>query len=78
MGNYLNAKTLVSISKTFFIFFMAVPKKKTSKSKRNSRKSVWKNKASTESLKALSLAKFILYSDSKKFTFFNKNSFVGD
>jgi large subunit ribosomal protein L32 len=39
---------------------MAVPKKKTSKSKKNSRKSMWKKKVFSSSLKALSLAKIVL------------------
>ena len=39
---------------------MAVPKKRLSKSKTNSRKSKWKHKAVIESNKALSLAKSIL------------------
>nr|YP_010337625.1 ribosomal protein L32 [Dixoniella grisea]UNJ17210.1 ribosomal protein L32 [Dixoniella grisea] len=39
---------------------MAVPKKRLSKSKTNSRKSQWKRKAVPESRKALSLAKSIL------------------
>lgn len=39
---------------------MAVPKKKMSKSKKNSRKSVWKKKAYIQSLKAVSLAKSVL------------------
>jgi large subunit ribosomal protein L32 len=39
---------------------MAVPKKKTSKSKRNKRKAVWKGKAAREAQKALSLGKAVL------------------
>lgn len=35
---------------------MAVPKKRTSKAKKNIRKAAWKRKASQESKKALSLA----------------------
>nr|YP_009106327.1 ribosomal protein L32 [Interfilum terricola]AIT95121.1 ribosomal protein L32 [Interfilum terricola] len=38
---------------------MAVPKKRTSKSKKNLRKTIWKNKASIEAKKALSKAKSI-------------------
>ena len=41
---------------------MAVPKKKMSKSRKNSRKSIWKKKAYTQGLKALSLAKSVLTS----------------
>ncbi len=39
---------------------MAVPKKRTSKSKKNTRKTNWKNKASLETKKAFSLAISIL------------------
>lgn len=39
---------------------MAVPKKKTSKSKRNKRKATWKHKAAIQAQKALSLGKSIL------------------
>ena len=39
---------------------MAVPKKRTSKSKKSIRKSIWKNKVTKEAEKALSLAKSIL------------------
>ena len=39
---------------------MAVPKKRTSKTKKNARKAVWKNKASKTASKALSLAKSVL------------------
>jgi len=39
---------------------MAVPKKRTSKSKKNSRKACWKRKANKEAKKALSLAKSVL------------------
>ncbi len=39
---------------------MAVPKKKTSKSKRDKRKAVWKHKATIQAQKALSLGKSIL------------------
>ncbi len=39
---------------------MAVPKKKTSKSKRDKRKATWKHKAAVEAQKALSLGKSIL------------------
>jgi len=46
---------------------MAVPKKRTSKSKKRSRKSVWINKAQIQAQKALSLAKSILTGKSKNF-----------
>ena len=39
---------------------MAVPKKKTSKSKRDSHKAVWKRKAAGHAQKAISLGKSIL------------------
>jgi large subunit ribosomal protein L32 len=39
---------------------MAVPKKKTSKSKRDKRKATWKRKAAVQAQKALSLGKSIL------------------
>lgn len=44
---------------------MAVPKKKTSKSKRDKRKATWKHKATVEAQKALSLGKSILSGRSK-------------
>ena len=39
---------------------MAVPKKRTSKTKRNTRKATWKRKAHKEAQKSLSLAKSVL------------------
>jgi large subunit ribosomal protein L32 len=39
---------------------MAVPKKRVSKSRNNSRKAVWKRKAKKASQKSLSLAKSVL------------------
>ncbi|MCM1984510.1 50S ribosomal protein L32 [Lyngbya confervoides] len=39
---------------------MAVPKKKTSKSKRDSRRSHWKRQAQFEAQKALSIGKSVL------------------
>jgi len=39
---------------------MAVPKKKTSNTKRDQRKAVWKRKAALQAQKALSLGKSIL------------------
>ncbi len=38
---------------------MAVPKKRTSKAKKDSRKATWKNKAKRQAEKAISLAKSI-------------------
>ena len=48
---------------------MAVPKKKTSKSKRDSRKAVWKRKAAVEAEKALSLGKSVLTGRSNSFVY---------
>jgi large subunit ribosomal protein L32 len=51
---------------------MAVPKKRTSKSKKNSRKSNWKRKTVKTTAEALSLAKSIIKTgkqDSKPTTF---------
>lgn len=39
---------------------MAVPKKRTSKAKKNARKANWKNQAKTEARKAFSLGKSVL------------------
>ena len=46
---------------------MAVPKKRTSKSKKNSRLSNWTNKANIQAKRALSLAKSILSGSSTSF-----------
>ncbi|CAM6031797.1 unnamed protein product [Sphagnum tenellum] len=46
---------------------MAVPKKRTSKSKTKIRRSIWRDKAKTIALKAFSLAKSILTNRSKSF-----------
>ena len=43
---------------------MAVPKKRTSKSKKNIRKQIWKNKVTKELQKALSLGQSILKNQS--------------
>ena len=48
---------------------MAVPKKKTSKSKRNHRKAFWKRKAALEAQKALSLGKSVLTGRSNSFVY---------
>ena len=48
---------------------MAVPKKKTSKSKRDSRKALWKRKAAVEAQKALSLGKSVLSGRSNSFVY---------
>lgn len=53
---------------------MAVPKKRTSKSKSRSRKARWKHKAYHNSKKAISLAKSLLTNKSNSFVYINNNS----
>mgnify|MGYP005839260951 CR=1 FL=1 len=48
---------------------MAVPKKKTSKAKRDQRKAHWKRKAALEAQKALSLGKSVLTGRSTGFVY---------
>lgn len=48
---------------------MAVPKKKTSKSKRSIRRSIWKRQAAVEAQKALSLGKSVLTGRSQSFVY---------
>jgi large subunit ribosomal protein L32 len=48
---------------------MAVPKKRKSKAKKNSRKAIWKNKAVKEAQKALSLAKSVLKGKTTSFIY---------
>ena len=48
---------------------MAVPKKKTSKSKRNQRHAVWKGKAATAARKALSIGKSVLSGRAQGFVY---------
>ena len=48
---------------------MAVPKKRTSKSKKNARKANWKRKATKAAEKSLSLAKSILRGKSTSFLY---------
>ena len=48
---------------------MAVPKKKTSKAKRDQRKATWKRKAAEEAEKALSLGKSVLTGRSNSFVY---------
>jgi large subunit ribosomal protein L32 len=48
---------------------MAVPKKKTSKAKRDQRKATWKRKAALQAQKALSLGKSVLTGRSKGFIY---------
>nr|YP_009393018.1 ribosomal protein L32 [Bostrychia moritziana]ARW61580.1 ribosomal protein L32 [Bostrychia moritziana] len=53
---------------------MAVPKKRTSKSKSKSRKSHWLNKAVGASQKALSLAKSVVSLKSNNFIYYKSNN----
>ena len=55
---------------------MAVPKKRTSKSRTNARKAVWKRQAKKASEKSLSLAKSIL--KGKQTSFLYKESIETD
>ncbi|NDJ19398.1 50S ribosomal protein L32 [Myxacorys almedinensis] len=48
---------------------MAVPKKKTSKSKRDKRKATWKSKANLQAQRALSLGKSILTGRAQGFVY---------
>ena len=48
---------------------MAVPKKRTSKAKKNARKANWKRKASTAAQKSLSLAKSMLRGKTTSFVY---------
>jgi large subunit ribosomal protein L32 len=48
---------------------MAVPKKRTSKSKKNARKANWKRKASRAAQKSLSLAKSMLRGKTTSFVY---------
>ena len=48
---------------------MAVPKKRTSKSKRDIRKAVWKHKAAVHAQKAISLGKSILTGKNNGFVY---------
>ncbi len=52
---------------------MAVPKKKTSKSKRRSRHSTWKRKAATAAQKAISMGKSILTGRAEGFVYPTKD-----
>jgi large subunit ribosomal protein L32 len=53
---------------------MPVPKKRTSKSKKNSRLSTWTKKADIQAKRALSLAKSILNGDGTSFVSTTKES----
>ncbi|MDX2230792.1 MAG: 50S ribosomal protein L32 [Leptolyngbyaceae cyanobacterium bins.349] len=48
---------------------MAVPKKKTSKSKRDMRRATWKRKAAAQAQKALSIGKSILTGRAEGFVY---------
>ena len=48
---------------------MAVPKKKTSKSKRNQRNAVWKGKAAIAAQRALSIGKSVLSGRAQGFVY---------
>lgn len=48
---------------------MAVPKKRTSRSKTRIKKQIWKSQADKIALKALSLAKSVLSGKSKSFSY---------
>ena len=50
-------------------FKMAVPKKKTSKGKRNQRSAVWKAKAATAAQTALSIGKSVLSGKAQGFVY---------
>nr|YP_010726662.1 ribosomal protein L32 [Hypnea edeniana]WCH54648.1 ribosomal protein L32 [Hypnea edeniana]WDY85137.1 ribosomal protein L32 [Hypnea edeniana] len=52
---------------------MAVPKKRTSKSKSKSRKANWKRKAYFQSQQALSLAKSLLKDKNNSFVYIENN-----
>ncbi len=51
---------------------MAAPKKKTSKSKRDSRKATWVRKAAVQAERALSLGKAVLSGKSTSFVYIAK------
>ncbi|KZR60878.1 MULTISPECIES: 50S ribosomal protein L32 [Prochlorococcus] len=48
---------------------MAVPKKKTSKGKRNQRHAIWKGKAATAAQRALSIGKSVLSGRAQGFVY---------
>ena len=54
---------------SLFLPEMAVPKKKTSKGKRNQRHATWKSKASVAAQKALSLGKSVLTGRAQSFVY---------
>ena len=52
---------------------MAVPKKRNSKSKRNSRFATWNNNAKLQAKRAISLAKSLLNGGATSFVFSNES-----
>lgn len=56
-----------------YLYIMAVPKKRTSKSKTRSRKACWKRQAAYASCKAISLAKSVLTSKSNSYVYLSKD-----
>ncbi|MBT0984564.1 ribosomal protein L32 (chloroplast) [Malus sylvestris] len=59
--------SFTSNRKTYYNFLMAVPKKRTSISKKRIRKNIWKRKGYRAALKAFSLAKSLSTGSSKSF-----------
>jgi large subunit ribosomal protein L32 len=57
---------------------MAVPKKKTSKSKRNQRRAHWIKKAEVQAQKALSLGKSVLTGKSNSFVYITDEEEEGE
>lgn len=56
-------------SRSKFLVEMAVPKKKTSKGKRNQRHATWKGKAAVAARKALSIGKAVLSGRAQGFVY---------
>ena len=61
---YYDLKTILKI-----LIIMAVPKKRTSKSKKNARKANWKRKGYKAAQKSLSLAKSMLRGKTTSFVY---------
>nr|UNH87732.1 ribosomal protein L32 [Malus coronaria]UNH88746.1 ribosomal protein L32 [Malus coronaria] len=59
--------SFTSNRKTYYNFLMAVPKKRTSISKKRIRKNIWKRKGYRAALKAFSLAKSLSTGSSRSF-----------
>jgi|GEM_PF-64359 large subunit ribosomal protein L32 len=64
-----SARMFVCLYQQQVFTVMAVPKKKTSKSKKNMRKATWKRKAVVAAQKALSLGKSVLTGRSNSFVY---------